>query len=115
MRTKITILTILIASLFSIETSFSQEKKNLLESFIQKKREHNKTSKTGFSILLYNGNENEALEVYKSFAKQFDYIKVKLTYISPDWKVITNPYSTKIEAEHILMVIKEHYPDAKVL
>lgn len=94
---------------------FSQEKKSSLESFIEKKREHNKTSKTGFSVLLYNGNEEEALDLYTTFNEDYKDIEIKLTYVSPDWKVITQPYSTKIEAERIFSIIKVKHPNAKIL
>ncbi len=99
----------------SFNSVYSQEKKSSLENYIEKKRNYNKTSKTGFCVLLYNGNEEEALNLYNSFNDDFKDIEVKLTYVSPDWKVMTKPYSTKIEAERVYLIIKEKHPNAKIL
>ncbi|MGY5356067.1 hypothetical protein [Wenyingzhuangia sp. IMCC45467] len=99
----------------SITSIYSQEEKSSLDSFITKKRNYNKTSKVGFSVLLYNGNEEQALDLYNSFKEEYKDIKIKLTYVSPDWKVMTKAYSTKIEAERIYLIIKEKHPNAKIL
>ncbi|ANW96531.1 hypothetical protein AXE80_09685 [Wenyingzhuangia fucanilytica] len=93
----------------------SQEQKSSLDHFLEKKRNYNKTSKIGYSVLLYNGNEEQALTVYNSFNEEYKDIKVKLSYVSPDWKVMTKAYSTKIEAERIYLIVKEKHPNAKIL
>lgn len=101
--------------LYTTSNLYSQEKNSSLENYIEKKRNYNKTSKTGFSVLLYNGNEEDALSLYNSFREDYEDIEVKLTYVSPDWKVMTKAYSTKIEAERAYLMIKEKHPNAKIL
>ncbi len=93
----------------------AQEKPKELSRFIKKKQQYNKNSKSGFSVILYNGNETKALKIYKQFKKDFKEINIKLTYVSPDWKVITPAYKSKLEAEKISLFIQEKYPNAKVL
>ncbi|MGY5352698.1 hypothetical protein ACXGQW_09065 [Wenyingzhuangia sp. IMCC45533] len=108
---------ILIISVFfnSVNTLQAQNKPKELDRFITKKRNHNKNSKTGFSVVLYNGNEEKALQTYNQFKQAFDNIEMKLTYVSPDWKVVTSPYKSKLEAEKIYLLIKSKYPTAKIL
>ncbi|MDO3695246.1 hypothetical protein QVZ41_10355 [Wenyingzhuangia sp. chi5] len=115
MHNKIIILFSLTISMFTTTLIYSQDHKSSLDYFIEKKRNYNKTSKNGYSVLLYNGNEEQALITYNTFEEEFKDIKIKLTYVSPDWKVITKAYSTKIEAERIYLIIKEKYPNAKIL
>ena len=94
---------------------YSQEVKTSLDNFIEKKRNYNKNSKKGYCVLLYNGNEEQALSLYNSFKEDYKDIQIKLSYVSPDWKVITKSYSTKIEAERTYLIIKEKHPNAKIL
>lgn len=93
----------------------AQENNTSLSKFINKKREHNANSKNGISVLLYNGNEDEAREIYNLLHNEFENIHIKLTYVSPDWKVLTNPYSSRLEAERVAIIIREKHPNVKIL
>ncbi len=115
MTYKISIVFALFMSISILNKLNAQEKTKALSSFIEKKRNYNKHSRNGFSIVLYNGHEKKALEVYKQFKKDFKTTPMKLTYVSPDWKVLTPAYNSKLEAEKVYLLIKEDYPNAKIL
>ncbi len=100
---------------FSNQNTFAQESSKNLTNFIEKKKNHNKNIKTGFSVILYSGKEEKARETYYEFKSEFEDIEIQLTYVSPDWKVTTISYPSKIEAERKLIVIKEKFPNAKAL
>lgn len=93
----------------------AQKDNNSLTKFIEKKRDHNLNNKKGFSLVLYNGNEEKAIETFKSFKEEYKDVTVKLSYVSPDWKVLTVPYHSKIEAEKVYLRIREKFPNAKIL
>lgn len=115
MSNKLLFTTFFSLSIFISKPVFSQETKTPLERFVEKKRNFNKKTKNGFSVVLYTGNEGIARETFENFKTEFQDIKIKLTYVSPDWKVITPSCSSKIEAERIVIAIKEKYPTAKIL
>lgn len=114
MKTKI-----LIISLFSILFSFTvrSQSKGLssLDSLIYKKKEYNLSVKNGFRIQLYNGSEEIALKKIKEFKKLFSDIEIYRTYKVPEWKVQTEVFKTRLEADRILNRIKKEYPGARVL
>lgn len=94
---------------------YAQENKSALNNFLEKKRDYNKSHKEGYTILLYNGNEREALKTHRKFKARFKGIKVKLTYVTPNWKVLSKTYSSKLEAENIHLLIKDQFPNSKIL
>lgn len=107
---------IFISFIFGVKNNLvAQEKNDLLDNFIQKKIIYNEQSKKGHSILLYNGNEEEALKIHESFKEDYQDISIKIAYESPDWKVITPSYPSKLEAEKIYLKIKKTYPNAKIM
>lgn len=97
-------------------TAESQEKSlSSLDSLIYKKRSFNTISKNGFRIQLYNGDEKTALERIEEFREAFPEIKVMRSYKVPEWKVQTEVYKTRLEADRVLNSIKDKYPGARVL
>ena len=105
--------------LFSLSfawTSNAQSKElSSLDSLIYKKRTFNAQAKNGFRIQLYNGDEKTALERIDEFREEFPEIKVMRTYKVPEWKVQTEVYKTRLEADRVLNSIKDKYPGARVL
>ncbi|WP_010137012.1 hypothetical protein [Ochrovirga pacifica] len=93
----------------------AQETTSKLENFIQKKRNYNKNTKSGYSVILYSGDEEKARELFAKFKEEFQDIDIKLSYTSPDWKVATKVFPSKIESERVLLLIKEKFPFAKLL
>jgi len=113
---KQTFLIVAITFIFGLSNSTQAQQINpSLSKFIQKKRDHNANSKKGISVLLYNGNEQEARNIYNKLRNEFENIHIKLTYVSPDWKVLTDSYSSRLEAERVSIIIREKHADVKIL
>ena len=100
---------------FSLIGSAQTSTEQSLNTLLVKKREFNKNAKKGFCIQLYNGNEKSAIARMERFTELFPEIIIKRIYKVPEWKVQTNSYKTKLEADKILNLIKDDYPGARVL
>ena len=103
---------------FSIHISFGQEKKTenqLIEEFIDKKKDFNKDFGYGFRIQLYNGFEVEAKTTRAKFRIEFPEIKTYLVYRQPEWKIQVGTYKTKLEADRALLEIKREFSGAIVV
>ncbi len=96
-------------------TIYAQDHTSSIQKFVYKKRNFNNVYRKGYRVVLYNGDEKQTREIYQRFKQDFKNISIKLSYASPDWKVLTGFYSSKIEAENILISIKEKYPNSKIL
>ena len=97
------------------EIKAQESKRKQLDSLIIKKKiYHQRFSKKGYSIQLYNGYEGKALEIKQDCEQLFPDIKFKLKYDTPDWKVQTDPYITRLRADQILQIIQKEYPGARV-
>ena len=86
-----------------------------LDALLKKKKEYNSRIKNGFCIQIYNGSEKKALYRMEQFSEQFPEIGIKRIYKVPEWKVQTQLYKTRLEADRVLNQIKEEYPGARVL
>jgi hypothetical protein len=86
-----------------------------LDSLILKKRSFNKTQKKGFCIQLYNGSEKTAMAKMDKFHLDFPTLKVFRIYQVPEWKIRTESFKTRLQADRILNRIKKKYPGARVL
>ena len=86
--------------------TYSQKKTTKLEeikNIISKKRNFNKEFGFGYSIQLYNGNEQQARQILTRFNVDFPDRFSKLVYNSPEWKVQVGNYKTKLEADKDLI------------
>lgn len=101
--------------LFSFTANSQSKSLSSLDSLIYKKKEYNLSVKKGFRIQLYNGSEAVAIKKIKEFRKLFEDIKIFRTYKIPEWKVQTQIFRTRLEADRVLNRIKEEYPGARVL
>jgi len=118
MKRPVVFLTVLILFFLSSETIFSQEKKTdnqLVEEFIDKKKNFNKEFGYGFRIQLYNGFEVEAKKTRAKFRIEFPEIKTYLVYRQPEWKIQVGTYKTKLEADRALLEIKKEFSGAIVV
>lgn len=105
--------------LFSFTASvFSQEvktEKELIEEFIEKKRQFNKEFGYGYRIQLYNGFEVEAKKIRAKFRLDFPDTKTYLVYQQPEWKIQIGHYKTRLESDKALTKLKKKYPYAIVV
>lgn len=51
----------------------------------------------------------------EKFSKLFPEIEIKRIYKVPEWKVQTQNYKTRLEADRVLNQIQEKYTGARVL
>jgi hypothetical protein len=96
----------------------AQEEKTenqLIEEFIDKKKDFNKEFGYGFRIQLYNGFEVEAKKTRAKFRIEFPDIKTYLVYRQPEWKIQVGTYKTKLEADRALLEIKREFSGAIVV
>tara|TARA_R110001583_G_scaffold34345_4_gene115477 strand:- start:774 stop:1145 length:372 start_codon:yes stop_codon:yes gene_type:complete len=103
--------------LLSISTSYAQSENNQISNLIEKKRSFNKQNKnsTVYKIQLYNGNETQAYKIRSDFQSEFPEFKTAIMYKSPEWKTQVGNFETRLEADRILLIIKEKFAGAIVL
>lgn len=117
MSIKKTIYLAFITLFLSITNSYSQSESENINNLIKQKKEFNKKNKNSivYKIQLYNGNEVQAYKTKRNFNNLFPKYKVKIIYKSPEWKTQVGNFTTRLEADRILLVIKEKYSGAIVL
>ena len=74
------------------------------------------TSFNGFRIRIYIGSSprarEESLEALVKFNERFPYIQAYRSYSTPNFKVSVGNFRTRVDAEILLNVIREEFPDA---
>ena len=103
--------------LLSSENLYSQSENEKISNLIEQKRAFNKKNKSSivYKIQLYNGNETEAYEIKLNFNTSFPEYKTKIINKSPEWKTQVGNFTTRLEADRILNIIKEKFAGAIVL
>ncbi|MBL4938938.1 MAG: SPOR domain-containing protein [Lutibacter sp.] len=106
-----------IAILFTIANSYSQSENEKIDTLIEQKRTFNQQNKNSvvYKIQLYNGLEIEAYKIKLNFEVAFPDYKTKIIYKSPEWKTQVGNFSTRLEADRILNIIKAKFLGAIVL
>jgi hypothetical protein len=102
-------LIVLLISSFNGYSQNTTKKSEEIKSIISKKRSFNDTYGFGYSIQLYNGNEQEAKKIKARFAVEFPGNFSKLVYNAPEWKVQVGNYKTKLEADKYLIKFQEKF------
>lgn len=113
---KMTILPILVLIL-GISNLYSQSENEKINALIAQKRVFNKKNKNSvvFKIQLYNGNEEEAYRIKSNFNFEFPDYTTQIQYKSPEWKTQVGNFTTRLEADKVLNIIKEKFSGAIVL
>ena len=118
MRNIKTILFLVVFTLIGMLEMKGQEAYNdteAIKKLIEKKKEYNKTHKTGYLIQLYNGLERTAKSTRYRFKIEFPGIPTELEYKAPEWKVQVGNYKTRLEADRALNKIREKFSGAIVI
>lgn len=107
--------------LFSIH-SYAQQTKGTVQiesskevdKMIAQKKNYNKKMGTikGYKIQLFYGNEKDAYELKDEFKLLYPKISTKIIFSSPEWKVQSGNYKTRLEADSALVDIKIDFPNA---
>lgn len=102
-------LIVLLMSNYSGYSQNTKEKSEEIKSIISKKRSFNEIYGFGYSIQLYNGNEQKAKKIKARFTVEFPDNISKLVYNAPEWKVQVGNYKTKLEADKYLMKFQKKF------
>lgn len=105
MKKGLSFFAIVLAVIFSFQSIHSQDQKTdkqLIEEFIQKKKDFNKEFGYGFRIQLYNGFEVEAKKTQAKFRIEFPEIRTYLVYRQPEWKIQIGLHKTQLEADRAI-------------
>lgn len=105
------------------QISFAQEgvvnihQDEKLEVLLQIKNRLIKNNKLieGYTIQLYNGdisNANKVINEYNTLFKDWDAI---IEYQTPNYRVWVGNFSTRLEADRVLLKIQKDFPNAFVL
>jgi hypothetical protein len=113
---KMTFLPIMVFIL-GISNLYSQSESDKINTLITQKREFNKKNKNSvvYKIQLYNGNEEEAYQIKSNFNLEFPDYTTHIQYKSPEWKTQIGNFTTRLEADKVLNIIKEKFSGAIVL
>ena len=109
--------TSLLVALLICGTAFSQTESQKIERLIDQKISYNQQNKNTvvYKIQLYNGTETEAYKIRNNFVNAFPDFKAKIIYKQPEWKTQVGNFETKLEADRVLLLIKEEFSGAIVL
>lgn len=99
----------------SVRGQETKSESQLIQEFVQKKREFNKEFGYGFRIQLYNGFEVEAKKLRAKFRLDFPDTKTYLIYSQPEWKIQIGHYKTRLEADRAQLRLKKKFPYAIVV
>lgn len=109
----ITFLTII----FSNSNLCAQSETEEISNLIEQKRTFNQENKssTVYKIQLYNGNEAEAFDLKSKFESIFPEFDINVIYKSPEWKTQVGNFKSRLEADRILILVKQKFAGAIVL
>jgi len=111
------LLTALFTLFISIVHSYAQTEAEKISALIEQKREYNKNNKISvvYKIQLYNGNEQEAYKIKQNFQQIYPEYPTEIIYNAPEWKTQVGSYKTRLDADKVLLIIKEKFAGAIVL
>ena len=111
------IITSILTIFLSKANCYSQSEDEKISTLIEQKKSFNKNNKNSilYKIQLYNGNEDEAYKMQRDFETTFPEYLVKVVYNKPEFKTQVGQFKTRLEADKILLIIKEEYNGAIVL
>jgi hypothetical protein len=103
--------------LISTGTVFAQSESDKIDNLISQKKHYNKQNKNTvvYKIQLYNGTESQAYKIKNNFQSLFPEYKTNIIYKQPEWKTQVGNFGTKLEADRVLLLIKEEFAGAIVL
>ena len=96
---------------------YSQTEEEKINDLIEQKRDYNRknNNSTVYKIQLYNGNEQEAYKIKQDFQAIYPEYTTEIIYNAPEWKTHVGQYKTRLDADKVLIIIKEKFAGAIVL
>jgi len=113
----------IIIFLFIGLSSYGQKSDNLnikkdaaIDSILIKKIAYNATHPSmGYSVQIYYGSEDLAYKFKADFEMAFPEQTADISFNSPDWKVMIGKFRTHIDADRVLLPIKQTFQSAIVV
>ncbi|GGZ74274.1 SPOR domain-containing protein [Algibacter mikhailovii] len=92
--------------------SINQDHK--ISTLLETKKEMNKNEydPDRYKIQIYSGGRSEALESKKEFTEIFADKEASIQYETPNFKIWTGNFRTRLEADRALKIIKKEFPTA---
>lgn len=103
--------------LLGVTNNFAQSESSEINNLVEQKREFNRKNESSivYKIQLYNGNEEESYTIERNFKSDFPEYQVNVVYDDPEFKTQVGNFKTRLEADKILIIIKEKFGGAIVL
>ena len=103
------------ATILGQTTTVSQDSK--FEQLLNEKRKINSglTLNSMYKIQIFSGSADESKRNLISFKKEFEDYDGTIIFSTPNYKVIIGNFTTRIEAERNLLLIKKMYPNALLI
>ena len=83
--------------------------------FLKKNLEKLNKLSDGYTIQLYYGEKSRANSVLKKYKNVYDSWPASIEYETPNYKVWVGNFSSRFEADRVLLKIKPHFPSAFIL
>lgn len=65
-----------------------------------------------WKIQIFSGNNESSRKALIDFRKEFKTVDATIIFQTPNYKVIAGNFRARIEAERVLLEVKNKYPDA---
>ena len=85
--------------------------KDTIELLMDLKKEINKSQKLT-KIQVFSGSRSKAIAVLNNFKTDFPSAGARIKYETPNYKVWTKPFKTRLEADRELIKIRKKYKSA---
>lgn len=96
--------------------NLSIDKNQAIDSILINKVAYNLAHPSlGYSIQIYYGNETLAYKFKEDFEAKFPEQLANISFASPDWKVMVGNFRTRIEADQVMLTIKQSFNSAVVV
>lgn len=90
------------------------QQSELLPELLETKSDMTKNGKLGerYNIQLFNGDNNAASEVLREVRMKYNSWPSDIIYETPNYKVLMGNFRNRLEADRVLLKIKQDYPAA---
>lgn len=86
----------------------------MIPQLLEQKADLTKKGRFGerYNIQLFNGDNNAASDVLKTVRQKYSSWPSDIIYETPNYKVLIGNFRNRLEADRVLLLIKQDYPAA---
>ncbi|MFN3757461.1 MAG: SPOR domain-containing protein [Flavobacterium sp.] len=97
-----------------LSQSVSIEQEPEFQEMLNEKRKINASLNISdrWKIQIFSGNNESSRKALTDFRKEFKSVDATIIFQTPNYKVIAGNFRARIEAERVLLEVKNKYPDA---